>query len=90
MGPYTAAGIENHSEGQNSVMYRLKGVVVHSGQASGGHYYSFIRDSTDSTKWLKFDDCEVSDFDFTDDEMASQCFGGDQVKIYFILAIFLF
>jgi ubiquitin C-terminal hydrolase len=23
--------------------YRLVGVVVHSGQASGGHYYSYIR-----------------------------------------------
>ena len=22
--------------------YRLRGIVVHSGQASGGHYYSFI------------------------------------------------
>ena len=23
--------------------YSLRGIVVHSGQASGGHYYSFIR-----------------------------------------------
>ncbi len=26
-----------------STQYRLRGVVVHSGQASGGHYYSFVR-----------------------------------------------
>ena len=25
-----------------STIYRLMGVVVHSGQASGGHYYSYI------------------------------------------------
>ena len=25
-----------------STKYKLRGVVVHSGQASGGHYYSFI------------------------------------------------
>ena len=25
-----------------STKYRLVGVVVHSGQASGGHYYSYI------------------------------------------------
>ena len=25
-----------------STKYQLRGVVVHSGQASGGHYYSFI------------------------------------------------
>ena len=41
--------------------YLLSGIVVHSGQANGGHYYSFIRDWTDETKqskWLKFDDSE--------------------------------
>ena len=26
----------------DSTFYRLRGIVVHSGQASGGHYYSFI------------------------------------------------
>jgi ubiquitin C-terminal hydrolase len=26
-------------------LYRLRGVVVHSGVANGGHYYSFIRDA---------------------------------------------
>ena len=26
-----------------STHYHLRGIVVHSGQASGGHYYSFIR-----------------------------------------------
>lgn len=25
-------------------MYELVGIVVHSGQASAGHYYSFIKD----------------------------------------------
>ena len=53
MAPYTAAGIENHHDPPTSSNYRLKGVVVHSGQASGGHYYSFIRDSADPSKWLK-------------------------------------
>ena len=28
--------------------YKLRGMVVHSGQASGGHYYSYIK-----VKWLK-------------------------------------
>ena len=31
-----------------STKYRLKGIVVHSGQASGGHYYSFIH-----VKWVQ-------------------------------------
>ena len=41
---------ENNSEHCDSdgrerpnTKYRLVGVVVHSGQASGGHYYSYIR-----------------------------------------------
>jgi len=29
--------------GRVSTKYRLRGLVVHSGQASGGHYYSFIQ-----------------------------------------------
>ena len=30
-------------EGPVSTYYKLKGIVVHSGQASGGHYYSYIQ-----------------------------------------------
>ena len=29
-------------EKEQSTKYKLIGVVVHSGQASGGHYYSYI------------------------------------------------
>lgn len=35
----TADTVEDECE---STEYRLMGVVVHSGQASGGHYYSYI------------------------------------------------
>lgn len=31
--------------------YELIGVTVHTGTAEGGHYYSYIRDPFDSTKW---------------------------------------
>lgn len=83
--------------------------MVHSGQASGGHYYSYIlhrsvcrvfcpycfkctvnfvfnhftvfnmfRHSNGSSKWYKFDDGDVSECKMDDDEeMKSQCFGGD-------------
>lgn len=33
---------EEASDTPASTIYRLMGVVVHSGQASGGHYYSYI------------------------------------------------
>ncbi|CAH1782281.1 unnamed protein product [Owenia fusiformis] len=61
--------------------YRLVGVVVHSGQASGGHYYSYIlhRPKGDShPKWYKFDDGDVTECKMEDDEeMRNQCFGGE-------------
>ncbi|XP_071839115.1 ubiquitin carboxyl-terminal hydrolase 9X-like isoform X3 [Apostichopus japonicus] len=62
--------------------YRLIGVVVHSGQASGGHYYSYIlqRQSVNDVeaKWYKFDDGEVMDCRMDDDEeLKNQCFGGE-------------
>ena len=35
-------GVDNDDDDDDSTFYRLRGIVVHSGQASGGHYYSFI------------------------------------------------
>lgn len=43
--------------------YTLRGVVVHQGQASTGHYYSFIlkyQPATQTYKWYKYDDQQVS------------------------------
>ena len=41
-------------------------MVVHSGQASGGHYYSYIKqriqeESGVLDKWYRFDDVDVSE-----------------------------
>ena len=67
-GPYTKDGLayrEQHGQAmpkQPENTYVLSGIVVHSGQANGGHYYSFIRrPSADGTKhqWLRFDDTDV-------------------------------
>ena len=55
MEPYTVHGLakvegeiieeddeETMKSASTCTKYRLVGVVVHSGQASGGHYYSYI------------------------------------------------
>ena len=57
-----------------STKYRLIGVVVHSGQASGGHYYSYInhRPESASPKWYKFDDGDVSECKMEDDEVNAR------------------
>ncbi|KAJ3075107.1 hypothetical protein HDU98_009176 [Podochytrium sp. JEL0797] len=40
--------------------YWLYGVLVHSGDLTGGHYCSFLRPSKTENKWFKFDDDRVT------------------------------
>lgn len=62
--------------------YKLAGVLVHHGVAQGGHYYSFIRDRSDSghdtNQWFRFDDEDVTAFDPSNIE--AECFGGKVKK----------
>ncbi|XP_001604458.2 probable ubiquitin carboxyl-terminal hydrolase FAF-X isoform X1 [Nasonia vitripennis] len=91
MEPYTVSGLAklegevidwDHEEAIKGTCtkYQLTGIVVHSGQASGGHYYSYIlhRQSDGTGKWYKFDDGDVTECKMEEEEeMKSQCFGGD-------------
>ena len=57
--------------------YDLVGIVVHSGQANAGHYYSFIKDRHSAgDKWFKFNDTTVEEVDMTEDVIKQECFGG--------------
>ena len=58
--------------------YKLTGVVVHTGTADSGHYYSFIKDKDkmDSSKWYEMNDSIVRDFDVND--LANESFGGEE------------
>ncbi|XP_064415907.1 ubiquitin carboxyl-terminal hydrolase 24 isoform X2 [Latimeria chalumnae] len=65
--------------------YELVGVVVHSGQAHAGHYYSFIKDrrGCGKRKWYKFNDTVVEEFDLNDETLEYECFGGEyRPKVY--------
>ncbi|KAG2461370.1 UBP24 hydrolase, partial [Polypterus senegalus] len=65
--------------------YELVGVVVHSGQAHAGHYYSFIKDRRAGSKgkWYKFNDNVVEEFDMNDETLEYECFGGEyRPKVY--------
>eukprot|EP01039_Chlorochromonas_danica_P010659 gene10659-11821_t len=53
--------------------YELEGVLVHAGIAQGGHYYAFLRNSSDG-KWYRFDDEDVTPFD--PEHIPFHCFGG--------------
>jgi len=56
--------------------FELVGILVHTGTAETGHYYSYIRagDGENAT-WLEFNDTEVTEFDSA--KIADACFGGD-------------
>ncbi|KAM3727860.1 putative ubiquitin carboxyl-terminal hydrolase FAF-X [Dirofilaria immitis] len=81
---YGAAGTSTiHHEAKlndnNSTKYCLRGVIVHSGQANGGHYYSFIRSEEDGGRWFKFDDTDVTEWHLNKEEMQNMWFGGEYI-----------
>lgn len=56
------------------MVYKLKGIVIHSGDASAGHYYSFIRNHSDSN-WTEYNDSIVRPWDHKS-RLLRDCFGG--------------
>ncbi|XP_032597478.1 probable ubiquitin carboxyl-terminal hydrolase FAF isoform X3 [Drosophila grimshawi] len=98
MEPYTVSGLaklegevvevgDNCQTSVETTKYELTGIVVHSGQASGGHYFSYIvskNPANGKCQWYKFDDGEVTECKMhEDEEMKLQCFGGDYMgEIY--------
>merc|ERR1712087_610295 len=53
--------------------YQLAGVVVHTGSAEAGHYYSYIRDRV-SGEWNEFNDSLIKSFDLK--YLDNDCYGG--------------
>ncbi|KAI0318629.1 ubiquitin carboxyl-terminal hydrolase 5 [Amylostereum chailletii] len=58
-------------------VYRLHGVLVHSGDLHGGHYFALIKPDAD-TRWLKFDDDRVTPV--TDREVLEENYGGEALN----------
>ncbi|KAJ7920444.1 hypothetical protein B0H13DRAFT_2422418 [Mycena leptocephala] len=55
-------------------VYKLHGVIVHSGDHHGGHYFALIKPDRD-TRWLKYDDDRVTPV--TDKEVLEENYGGE-------------
>merc|ERR1712130_1084933 len=53
--------------------YELVGIVVHTGSAEAGHYYSYIRDRV-SGEWNEFNDSLIKSFDLK--YLDNDCYGG--------------
>ncbi|KAI0928557.1 hypothetical protein AcW1_005763 [Taiwanofungus camphoratus] len=60
-----------------SWMYKLHGVLVHSGDLHGGHYFALIKPDRE-TRWLKFDDDRVTPV--TDKEVMEENYGGEALN----------
>lgn len=57
--------IINEYLSQGPFVYELFSIVVHSGTANGGHYYSYIKSFTDD-KWYNFNDSNVYEIEMND------------------------
>ncbi|CAM9265373.1 unnamed protein product [Chrysoparadoxa australica] len=83
MGPEVPAGAatdEGNTEEDSFYDYVLCGVVVHTGTATSGHYYSYIKERDGKGNWFEFNDTLVSDFDPA--HLEAKCFGGEEGSAY--------
>lgn len=81
MAPYTVETLSNPEKAVERDMFELVGVLVHSGTAESGHYYSYIRERPSSRaasdSWVQFNDTDVSTFE--PEKLADCCFGGIEI-----------
>ncbi|CAK7235609.1 hypothetical protein SCUCBS95973_009325 [Sporothrix curviconia] len=83
MRPYTIDQLSNPTEEQTPDIFELVGVLVHSGTAESGHYYSYIRERPSSKtdeSWFEFNDDTVSTWDHS--LLESMCFGGSDSRSF--------
>eukprot|EP01124_Arcella_intermedia_P026994 TRINITY_DN5198_c0_g1_i1.p1 TRINITY_DN5198_c0_g1~~TRINITY_DN5198_c0_g1_i1.p1 ORF type:complete len:2650 (-),score=519.31 TRINITY_DN5198_c0_g1_i1:70-6840(-) len=78
--PWTQEGLAGNSEDPVRpdwyYNYELCGVLVHSGSADSGHYYSYIKTNNENGLWYEFNDSRVSSFNVN--SLERECFGGTQ------------
>ncbi|GAA6033904.1 hypothetical protein NBRC10512_001767 [Rhodotorula toruloides] len=66
--------LDEKADRSESHVYKLHGVLVHSGDVHGGHYFVLIKPSPDG-RWLRFDDDRV--VPVRDREVLEDNFGGE-------------
>ncbi|ESZ91138.1 hypothetical protein SBOR_8472 [Sclerotinia borealis F-4128] len=77
MRPYKVEYLMNESGEVEEDIFELVGVLVHSGTAESGHYYSFIRERPQvdgKGNWVEFNDENVTSWDPV--FMEAACYGG--------------
>ena len=84
MRPYTIEHLSDPTGDEPEDIFELVGVLVHTGTAESGHYYSYIRERPtegDTQSWVEFNDEMVSPWDPA--SMANSCFGGTDYQPQF-------
>lgn len=79
MRPFTIDHLSNPAACTSEDWFELVGVLVHSGTAESGHYYSFIRErptSRANQDWFEFNDDTVTPWDPA--RMEASCYGGNE------------
>lgn len=78
MAPFKIDRLSQPGKETSPDLFELVGVLVHSGTAESGHYYSYIRERpvnpSQVETWVEFNDADVSRFDPS--KIPDQCFGG--------------
>ncbi|KAI1824914.1 hypothetical protein F4861DRAFT_224655 [Xylaria intraflava] len=83
MQPYTVEHLSDPSRNAEPDIFELVGILVHSGTAETGHYYSFVRERPNSGSaptWVEFNDDIVTSWDPS--QMENACFGGPDHRHY--------
>lgn len=79
MQQYNVEYLNNPKDNDTPDQFELVGILVHSGTAETGHYYSYIRQTRDRvSSWLEFNDTEVNPFDPA--KIADYCYGGPEFR----------
>ncbi|PKS12676.1 hypothetical protein jhhlp_000884 [Lomentospora prolificans] len=81
MRPYTIDYLSDPDTPGREDIFELVGILVHSGTAESGHYYSYIRErpsSSNGETWVEFNDDLVSPWD--PETMETSTFGGPDFR----------
>ncbi|KAJ5770638.1 uncharacterized protein N7511_002689 [Penicillium nucicola] len=84
MTPYTVEHLSDPEQPVQSDWFELTGVLVHTGTAESGHYYTYTLERPSSggeASWVEFNDSDVSRFDPS--SIADHCFGGPSEQMQY-------